>query len=118
MSKIAVYPGSFDPITLGHLDIIPRAAKVVDELRTLWFGDRSVERVREVGTLFSLAASRAQIGAEAAENAYQKARTARLLLPDRAAATAKLSEAQHIASATSHLISMHRNHMHDGADDE
>ena len=28
----AVYPGSFDPVTFGHLDIITRAAKVVDEL--------------------------------------------------------------------------------------
>ncbi len=28
----AVYPGSFDPVTLGHLDIIRRAAAVVDEL--------------------------------------------------------------------------------------
>lgn len=30
--KIALYPGSFDPITLGHLDVIKRAAKVFDEL--------------------------------------------------------------------------------------
>ncbi len=30
--KIAVYPGSFDPITLGHLDIIERSAKMVDRL--------------------------------------------------------------------------------------
>ncbi len=30
--KKAVYPGSFDPVTLGHLDIIIRAAKIVDEL--------------------------------------------------------------------------------------
>ena len=30
--KKAVYPGTFDPITFGHLDIIERAAKVVDEL--------------------------------------------------------------------------------------
>lgn len=29
-SRIAVYPGSFDPITLGHLDIIERAAKLFD----------------------------------------------------------------------------------------
>lgn len=28
----AVYPGSFDPVTYGHLDIIKRAANVVDEL--------------------------------------------------------------------------------------
>jgi pantetheine-phosphate adenylyltransferase len=29
---IAVYPGSFDPLTNGHLDIATRAARVVDEL--------------------------------------------------------------------------------------
>ena len=31
MSK-AVYPGTFDPITLGHVDIIERAAKMFDHL--------------------------------------------------------------------------------------
>jgi pantetheine-phosphate adenylyltransferase len=30
--KIAVYPGSFDPVTWGHLDIIKRAATVFDRL--------------------------------------------------------------------------------------
>lgn len=30
--KRAVYPGSFDPVTRGHLDIIERAAALVDEL--------------------------------------------------------------------------------------
>ena len=30
--KIAVYPGSFDPITNGHLDIIKRGAKVFDKI--------------------------------------------------------------------------------------
>ena len=28
----AIYPGSFDPVTLGHLDIITRSAEKVDEL--------------------------------------------------------------------------------------
>jgi pantetheine-phosphate adenylyltransferase len=32
MSRIAVYTGSFDPITLGHLNIIERARKLVDTL--------------------------------------------------------------------------------------
>lgn len=30
--RIAVYPGSFDPITNGHLDIIKRASKIYDRL--------------------------------------------------------------------------------------
>ena len=30
--RIGVYPGTFDPITLGHMDIISRGAKLVDEL--------------------------------------------------------------------------------------
>jgi pantetheine-phosphate adenylyltransferase len=32
MKRIGVYPGTFDPITLGHMDIIERGAKLVDEL--------------------------------------------------------------------------------------
>ena len=30
--RIFVYPGSFDPVTNGHLDIIERAAKICDKL--------------------------------------------------------------------------------------
>ena len=30
--SIAVYPGSFDPVTYGHIDIIERSAKVFDKL--------------------------------------------------------------------------------------
>ena len=30
--KAAIYPGSFDPVTYGHLDIIRRAAEIFDEL--------------------------------------------------------------------------------------
>ena len=32
MKKIAIYPGSFDPITNGHIDLIKRAAKLFDEV--------------------------------------------------------------------------------------
>lgn len=32
MKKIAVFPGSFDPITLGHLDIIERALPLFDKI--------------------------------------------------------------------------------------
>ena len=30
--KVAVYPGTFDPVTLGHLDIVRRGAHLVDKL--------------------------------------------------------------------------------------
>ena len=33
MSNVkAIYPGTFDPLTNGHLDLIARGAKIVDEL--------------------------------------------------------------------------------------
>ena len=31
-SRKAIYPGTFDPITLGHIDIISRSSEIVDEL--------------------------------------------------------------------------------------
>lgn len=33
--KLAIYPGSFDPVTIGHLEIILRAAKLFDKLIVL-----------------------------------------------------------------------------------
>jgi pantetheine-phosphate adenylyltransferase len=32
LTRVGLYPGTFDPITLGHLDIIARAVKLVDRL--------------------------------------------------------------------------------------
>src|SRR3989339_1123717 len=58
MKKIAVYPGSFDPITNGHVDIIKRGIGVFDELivliaynpnkKTLFSVEERVEMIREV----------------------------------------------------------------------
>ena len=35
MPRIAVVPGSFDPVTLGHLDVIARAARIFDEVHVV-----------------------------------------------------------------------------------
>ena len=32
MSKIAIYPGTFDPITYGHIDVIKKSLKLFDKI--------------------------------------------------------------------------------------
>lgn len=56
--KIGVYPGTFDPITNGHLDIIKRATKIFDKLyvlvatninkKTLFSVDERINLIKEV----------------------------------------------------------------------
>jgi pantetheine-phosphate adenylyltransferase len=58
MNRRAVYTGSFDPITLGHLNVIERSSKLVDELivgvglnidkQSLFTGDERVDLIRNV----------------------------------------------------------------------
>ena len=43
MARLAVYPGSFDPPTLGHLDIVGRASKIFDGL-TVAVGSNTAKR--------------------------------------------------------------------------
>ena len=32
MNKVAIYPGTFDPITYGHIDVIKKALKLFDKI--------------------------------------------------------------------------------------
>lgn len=59
--RIGLYPGTFDPITLGHLDIIERAARLVDRLVI------GVAINRDKGPLFSLEQRVQMIEEECAE---------------------------------------------------
>lgn len=55
--RLAIYPGSFDPITLGHLDLVTRATRLVDRLvvavavnrnkKPLFTVDERVDMLRE-----------------------------------------------------------------------
>lgn len=56
--RIGIYPGSFDPITLGHLDVIKRSSRLVDlliigvlnnsEKHPLFTAEERVEMIKEV----------------------------------------------------------------------
>jgi len=60
MSKNAIYPGSFDPFTLGHLDVVSRALKIFDHIyiaigenknkKTLF---TTIERKDQISEIFS-----------------------------------------------------------------
>ncbi|SDF88564.1 pantetheine-phosphate adenylyltransferase [Sulfitobacter delicatus] len=63
--RIGLYPGTFDPITLGHIDIIRRAARMVDRLVI------GVAINRDKGPLFSLEERVALIEAECVQLAEE-----------------------------------------------
>ena len=59
MEKVALYPGSFDPITKGHIDIIKRSSNLFDKLiigifknstkSKSWFSDEEkVKMIEEI----------------------------------------------------------------------
>ncbi|MGF2948183.1 pantetheine-phosphate adenylyltransferase [Microbacterium alcoholitolerans] len=53
-SRIAVVPGSFDPPTLGHLDVIDRAARLYDELHVLVVHNPGKEAMLPIAQRMSL----------------------------------------------------------------
>ncbi len=63
--RVGLYPGTFDPITLGHIDIIRRATTLVDKLVI------GVAINRDKGPLFSLEKRVEMIEAECAELSRQ-----------------------------------------------
>ena len=63
--RVGLYPGTFDPITLGHIDIIRRAAALVDKLVI------GVAINRDKGPLFSLEERVEMIEAECAQLSEQ-----------------------------------------------
>ena len=48
MNKTAIYPGTFDPITFGHIDVIKKSLKIVDNLIV------AISEVGEKNYLFSI----------------------------------------------------------------
>jgi pantetheine-phosphate adenylyltransferase len=112
MTRIAVYPGSFDPVTLGHLDVLERATLIFDRVimavlenpgkQGLFSVEERVELIRqsvnenprvEVGTFHGLTVAYARrVGATAIvrglravsdfENEFQMALMNRRLAPE------------------------------------
>ena len=64
MSTVAVVPGSFDPVTLGHLDVIERAAGLFDEVHVLVVhnpGKEALFPIAQLVTLLERSISEAQL---------------------------------------------------------
>lgn len=68
MSRIAVVPGSFDPVTLGHLDVIRRAAAVFDEVHVLVVHNPSKEAMLPIAQRVNLIQKALDQDADAPKN--------------------------------------------------
>ena len=55
MNKIAIYPGSFDPITNGHIDLIRRASKLFDKVIIGITQNRKKQAFLDIGTRIAAA---------------------------------------------------------------
>ena len=64
MTQLAIYPGSFDPITLGHLSVLQRAAKVFESVELLIVHNPSKKPTFSLAQRVELAnSSLAEVGA-------------------------------------------------------
>ena len=54
MNKVAIYPGTFDPITYGHIDVIKKALKLFDKIIV---GVSDVSNISIMLSLYSLSSS-------------------------------------------------------------
>ncbi|MGY0692276.1 pantetheine-phosphate adenylyltransferase [Virgibacillus sp. FSP13] len=54
MSRLAICPGSFDPVTYGHLDIIQRGARIFDNVIVAVFNNQSKAPLFSVGERIEL----------------------------------------------------------------
>ncbi len=50
MSIVAVVPGSFDPLTLGHLDVVRRASQIFDEVHVLVVANPDKKGLLDIAT--------------------------------------------------------------------
>jgi pantetheine-phosphate adenylyltransferase len=54
MKKIGIYPGTFDPITFGHIDVIKRALKIVNKLIVAVSNDNTKDYLFDVDERVSI----------------------------------------------------------------
>lgn len=87
--RVAIYPGSFDPITLGHLDVLSRAAKMFDKVyivimknpkkKNLFTEEERCEMIKAVVEEAKLSNVEVEIGSGLTVN-YAKSKNANVII--------------------------------------